>query len=82
MEATLKFNLNDPEDKMAHMRCVKSLDMACALFEIQMNLSSNLNQVLNTLPDDADKHMVKDLLMDSVYNILEEFQINCEELVN
>jgi len=28
MKATLEFDLNDPDDRMAHFRCVKSLDMA------------------------------------------------------
>lgn len=35
MNATIRFNLNDPEDKMSHMRCIKSLDMALALWRIQ-----------------------------------------------
>lgn len=37
MKATLTFNLDDPDDRMAHLRCVKSLDMAIALFEIKNN---------------------------------------------
>ena len=38
MKATLEYNLNNPDDRMAHMRAVKSYDMACALFEITNNL--------------------------------------------
>jgi hypothetical protein len=38
MKATLEFNLDDPEDRMAHLRCVHSLDMAIALFDIVYNL--------------------------------------------
>ena len=34
MKATLEFNLDDPDDSINHMRCIKSLDMACVLFEI------------------------------------------------
>ena len=34
MKATLTFNLDDPDDKMAHDRCVKALDMAIALHQI------------------------------------------------
>jgi len=37
MKATLEFDLDNPEDRMAHLRCVKSLEMACALFEIVNN---------------------------------------------
>lgn len=35
MNASIRFNLNDPDDRMRHMRCIKSLDMALALFDIQ-----------------------------------------------
>ena len=38
MKATLEYNLNNPDDRMSHMRAVKSYDMACALFEITNNL--------------------------------------------
>lgn len=38
MKATLEYNPNNPDDRMAHMRAVKSYDMACALFEITNNL--------------------------------------------
>ncbi len=35
MNAVIRFNLNDPDDRMAHMRCIKSTDLALALFKIQ-----------------------------------------------
>jgi hypothetical protein len=38
MEATLKFNLDDPEDVMAHKRCVKALEMALLLWQIKIKL--------------------------------------------
>ena len=37
MTATLSFNLDDPEDRMAHLRCIKASEMASALFEIVYN---------------------------------------------
>lgn len=35
MNATIRFNLNNPNDKKAHMRCIKSMDMALAIWKIQ-----------------------------------------------
>ena len=32
MKAKIEFDLNDLDDNMAHMRCVKSLDMALAMW--------------------------------------------------
>jgi hypothetical protein len=38
MECVIKFDLNNPESRMDHLRCTKSLDMALVLWEIQYNL--------------------------------------------
>ena len=35
MKAILEFNLDDEDDRMAHLRCVKATDMAIVLFNIQ-----------------------------------------------
>ena len=42
MKATLEFNLDDVNDRMAHHRCVKALDMALVLWEIQHNLERTI----------------------------------------
>jgi hypothetical protein len=42
MEATLKFNLDNIDDVMAHKRCTKALDMALVLWEIEHNLYKTL----------------------------------------
>jgi len=41
-EAILKFDLNDPDDRMSHLRAVKSLDMALALWDIVHNTKKGL----------------------------------------
>ena len=38
MKATLEFDINDHDDRMAHYRCVKALDMAIVLWEIKVNI--------------------------------------------
>lgn len=35
MNATIRFNLNNPHDKKSHIRCIKSMDLAIALWKIQ-----------------------------------------------
>jgi hypothetical protein len=40
MKAILKFDLNEQDDVLAHKRCVKSLDMAIALWEVDQYLRS------------------------------------------
>jgi len=57
MNATIRFNLDDPDDRIAHMRCIKSMDMAIALFKIQ-ELAMKHEQVniaqLNDIMDDQN----------------------------
>lgn len=46
MKAKLIFDLEDADDRMAHLRCVKSLDMADILFQLSHNTYKDLiNQV-------------------------------------
>jgi hypothetical protein len=40
MRAILKFDLNEQDDILAHKRCVKSLDMSLALWEVDQYLRS------------------------------------------
>lgn len=42
MKAILEFDLNDSDDRMAHLRCTKSEDMALTLWEIKYNLKKRL----------------------------------------
>ena len=44
-KATLEYNLSDPEDAMAHLRAVKSLDMAMALWDIVHNTKKGLERI-------------------------------------
>ena len=42
MKASLNFDLDDKHDRMTHLRCVKSSDMANVLFEVTHNLKKQL----------------------------------------
>jgi len=74
MKATLEFNLDEPEDRMAHLRCVKSTDMAIVLFDIIYNLRKEIENV------DADEKL--DLFYDKLNAIMEEQGINIDELIS
>jgi hypothetical protein len=65
MKAKLKFNLLDPEQARAHMRCIKSLDMALAIFDI--------SEVAYKLEDGK--------LRDSIFGCIEKNKIDLEELI-
>lgn len=71
-KAILTFNLNNHEDKMDHLRCVKSLDMAIALFEITSYLHSM---------DNFDKKPKLDDINKKIWEIIENNDIDLDNLV-
>ena len=68
---------------MAHLRAVKSLDMASALFDITRNLKNKIENryedIDNTNNDVFDGI---DAVFDEIYNILEDNNIDIDELIN
>ena len=42
MNAKLEFDLDNPDDKMEHMRCIKATDMALMLWDIKQKIRSKL----------------------------------------
>jgi len=71
MKAVLEFNLDEFDDKLAHNRCVKSLDMALMLFDLN-KLIFEYKQKEITLKQFESR--VKEL-----YDI---YYINLDELIN
>jgi len=91
MKAILEFDLDNPDEEMAHKRACKALDMACVLFEIEHNLKKkceykveeNRRETGETLqvpmlnPSDGI-----DLVFNEIRNLFEENNINLEEIIN
>lgn len=75
MRAVLHFNLDEPEDAMAHLRCVKSLDMALALWE----MSGKIREILDTSED--GKYIDADLIWNAWNEIMEDHHINLHKLI-
>ena len=70
MKATLRFNLSDPDERMAHLRCIKALDMAIVLWEIRHNILNDKFEI------DADE------IRERINDLFEQHDINTEELTN
>jgi hypothetical protein len=82
MKAKLQYDLNDFDDRMAHLRAVKSMDMASALFDITRNLRKN---VIRKFEDDDREYGVFDGIQevfDRIHEILGENNIDIDELIN
>ena len=77
-KAILEYDLNDPDDKQAHFRAVKSFDMAGALWDITHNTKKSLEWSMEG--KDLDKYDALELMFDKIYEILEEHGIKTDEL--
>ncbi len=75
MKAKLIFNLSDVEDNIAHRRCVKSIDMALALWQIHQLMGEMLDTSENGKTIDGI-YMQRRLI-----DIFEEHGINLDLLV-
>jgi hypothetical protein len=78
MKAVLEFDLNDPDERQEHIRCVKALDMSCILFEIQLNLKK---KILSSLTEKDSSDDVVDKIFESIIDLYDEHNINIEELI-
>ena len=79
-KATLEFDLNDSDDMIAHLRAVKSLDMAMALWEIVHNTKKGLEWSMEG--KEMDKYDSLEMVYEKIHEILEEHNIKTDELIN
>jgi hypothetical protein len=79
-KATLEFDLNEFEDRMAHLRAIKSSDMALALWTIVHTTKKSLEWSLEG--KEIDKYETLELVYERIYEILDEYNIDTDELTN
>jgi hypothetical protein len=78
--ATLNFDLNDPDDNMAFMRCAKSTDMALALWEFAYNTKKSLQRELKE--DDDKSYELIDKVYERFWEIIQEKGLKLDDLIN
>ena len=78
-KAKLVYDLNEPDDVMAHKRAVKSLDMAIALWTITHNTKKGMEWSMEG--KEMDKYDALEMVFDKIYEILEEHNIKMDDLI-
>ena len=78
MKAKLIFDLDDQDDLMAHKRCMKSSDMALAIFELRNNFRKQCYNEIES--KEHDPYTITDFIFNKMYGILEDNNVN-EDLV-
>jgi hypothetical protein len=79
-KATLEYNLDDPYDQQAHLRAVKSVDMASFIFQLISNEKKSIMYQLENR-DMKDWETVN-LVFDRIHELLDEYGINIDELIS
>jgi hypothetical protein len=72
MKGNLIFNLDDPDDRMAHLRATLSLNMAIALWEI--------NQMPKKLEDVPESELWEAMCI-KINEIMENNNLNINEII-
>lgn len=72
MTATLSFNLDDADDRMAHLRAIQSTELAIALWHIMYNSKKKLQELYE---EDLDS------IWEEFHEILIENNINLDKLI-
>lgn len=75
MRATLLFDLDDSDDRLEHLRCIKSLDMALAMWEF----AGKLRGIVDASED--GKYIDEDLVWKAWEESLGKHDINLDNLV-
>ena len=78
-KAILKYDLNDTDDAMAHMRAIKSLDMALALWELLNNSKRTLERAMHE--KEMDKYEALDMVYERIYELMDEHNIKLDDLI-
>jgi len=84
MKANLSFDTTDPDDRQEFLRCVKSLDMSLALWEILYNTKKPFEREIENL-EGKEYDTASDLLDDvfnKIWEIVNERDITIDDLVN
>lgn len=81
MKATLEFNLDDFDDRMAHLRATKATDLALCLWQISNNLKKEIeHEMEQSIP--GDEFEILDMIFEKIASELESHHIALEELIN
>lgn len=78
----LKFDLNDFDDRMAHLRAVKSLDLSMAIWDILQLRKTMERRFENTENTNNDVFDGIDAMGDGILEILDDHGIKIDDLVN
>jgi len=80
MKAKLIFDLEELDDREAHMRCVKSLDLCLLLWDLDQELRSRTKDAPDTATEEEIR--VADEIRTTLFQLMSKYNIDLEELMS
>ena len=80
MKAILEFDINDRDDRVAHLRAIKSLDMASVLWDVDQYLRSQTKYAPDSMSPEAYDAFLE--ARDKLHEIMGDHSIDLDELIN
>ena len=80
MKAKLTFDLDDFDDRQAHSRCVKSLDLCLLLWDLDKELRSRTKNSLDTATDEEVR--CAGVIRSTLFQLREKYNIDLDELMS
>jgi len=82
MKAILKFDLDEPDDSMDHLRCIKSIDMALVIWEFIYNGKKKIELQLQEEEHKYSGYEVLDMIFDHFTELLNDRNVIIDELIS
>lgn len=79
MKAKLTFDLDDAEDRRAHLRCVKSLELVLIIYDINQELRSRTKYAPDSTSEDELKALYS--VRDFIFQKLSEYNVDLDEMI-
>ena len=79
MKGTLEFNLDDQEDEVAYMRCVKAKNLAVALWDMDQYLRTSIKHAPDSMSDEVYKNLQE--VRSNLAHIMSKHSIDLDELL-
>lgn len=79
MKAILEFDLNEPDDVVAHKRAVKALDLCLALWDVDQYLRAQTKYAPDSMHEDVFIALSK--AREEFYDIMNEHSVSLDELL-
>lgn len=78
MKAVLKFDLDNPDDKLAHRRCVQALDLCLTLY----NITEVLRKYRKHVDLNEEQYKLFEKLDEEIFEVINRYNIDMDELIN